>query len=161
MSETSPIRWAAIIGALLILVFCIWQVISGLGRVHGARAGIERLQSKTSTVETINPQSWVIESASHGAAGAQLQARLRASARASDISLTRVEVQPPDSGEPALVRATAQANGSTRAMARFFYHLESQHPALILERARISDDENGGLDVDLVILARTRIGEGQ
>jgi len=157
MSSPSPIRLTASVIALLLFLFFSWQVIIAAKRVQAARTGIAELQNQEVRHDQISPEQWVIRAGSHGAAGAQVQARLRASARSADISLTRVEIQPPDKANPTLVRATAQANGQTKAMAKFMYLLESETPALIIERARISKDGETGLDVDLVILARVQI----
>ncbi len=157
MNTSSSLRLGASLLATLLVLMCAWLVFGGVQRVQIANRDISKLQNNENSQANIAPEQWLIHAGSHGAAGAALQARLRASARSADVSLTRVEIQPPDGVNTAQVRASAQVSGTPRAIANFIYQLENKAPALILSRARISKDDNNGLDVDLLLLARTKI----
>lgn len=153
-ASSSSLRLLAPALAILIAGFCIWQLALGIIRVQTVQSAIVQLQTQAIPVEQINPEKWIISSPSHGAAGANVQARLRSSSRASDVSLTRVEIQPPDTNLPNQIKASAQANGALRAIAEFIYQLESKTPALIIERARITVAGADNLDLDLVLLGQ-------
>jgi len=161
MNASTSFRLSASFLAILAFAFCCWQLTTSVLRVHTATTIIAAFHQGPDNIDLISPEQWVIQTSSLGAAGAQLQARLRASSRAADISLTRVEVQPPDPAKPEQVRASAQASGSTRAIAKFIFELENTHPALVIERANISKGVGADLEVDLVLLARAQIEEVQ
>jgi len=157
MNNLFTIRVLSLLLALLVLAFSIWQFTKSVVKVQDARRETSRLQLQTSRPSQINPGKWVLVANSHGAAGAALQARLRASARTSDVLLSRVEIQPKDNSKPSIVRANAQVSGSVQAIAKFIYQIESKAPALVIERARFNRDEEGRIDLDIVLFGRMTI----
>ncbi|VAV90546.1 hypothetical protein MNBD_ALPHA06-2222 [hydrothermal vent metagenome] len=161
MSITPTLRLAASLLAVLAVLFSAWQVFTGVQRVSAAKMRIAQLSNRDQQQEQISPQKWLIHASSLGAAGAGLQSRLRSSARSADVSLTRVGIQPAQANQPTTIRATAQASGNVRAVAKFIFDLENTTPALIIERARINVEDNGDLSLDLLLLARAQIGENQ
>lgn len=154
MNAPSSARFFAPFIAALILLFSLWQVTNAVMRLQSVNETISSGQNQSNNSHDINPDQWLIIEASHGAAGASLQARLRASARSADISLARIEIQPPNSGAINEVKATAQASGNIRAIAKFIYQLESQTPALVIEKVRIYKGDGDQLDLDLMLLGR-------
>ncbi|PHR59682.1 MAG: hypothetical protein COA47_09290 [Robiginitomaculum sp.] len=160
MSASPTSRALASLLALGIVLFCAWQLFTALDRVHQVRAQLASFDHPSRSLPAIANQQWTIPARSHGAAGAALQARLRASARIADVSLIRVEVRSADATTPQQVHASAQASGDISAIAGFIHQLESKSPALFIERIRIEQDEGANLKVDLVLLARTTTGAG-
>ncbi|MBL1430380.1 MAG: hypothetical protein COA60_002485 [Robiginitomaculum sp.] len=154
MSSSVATRFFVLILAAVILLFSLWQATNVILRWHNVNNAISSLQNQPDKATGINPDQWLIMAGSHGAAGATLQARLRASARSADVSLMRVEIQPPNNNALDEVRATAQASGNIVAIAKFIHKLESQTPALVIERMRISKANANQLDIDLMLLAR-------
>lgn len=104
--------------------------------------------------ERIVPQNYLVLAPSHGAAGAALLARLRTSARQAGVSLQRAEPRPADPSDPQSVKISAQASGTTRAIAAFLYEIEASPPALLIERARLNADGNDTVSVDILVAAR-------
>ncbi|MBL4617443.1 MAG: hypothetical protein JKY46_07075 [Robiginitomaculum sp.] len=154
MSIPASTRFLATALAVIVLLFSLWQMTIAIVKLQTVSQNIYQLQTQPTGIIKINPEQWVIIAGSHGAAGASLQARLRATSRSADVSLTRVEIQPPDNNAIEEVRATAQVSGEIKAIAKFIYQLESQNPALIIERVRISKGSTNQLDLDLMLLAR-------
>jgi Type II secretion system (T2SS), protein M subtype b len=106
--------------------------------------------------QNARPQLYLLRAPSHGAAGAALLTRLRAGARLAGVSLQRAEPRPLDPADPASVKISAQASGSTRAIAAFLYEIEAKAPALVIERARLSTDNGKAVSVDILVSARAQ-----
>ncbi len=160
MSASPTFRGTASLLALGIVLICAWQLFIALDRVRQVRAAFAAIDQPSQIQSTTRNQQWIIPARSHGAAGAALQARLRASARIAEVSLIRVEVRPVDVSAPQEVRASAQVAGDISAIAGFIHQLESKTPALIIERIRIEQGDGTNLKIDLVLLARTTTGAG-
>lgn len=140
--------------ALALVLLCLWPLVTGAGRVLSLQSRIHAAQSQTRMPVRQDAHIWVMHANSHGAAGAALQARLRATARNSDLSLTRVEVEPRDAEDSSLLKLRAHAEGNVHAMAQFFHELENSSPVLVINTARLSA-EDGKLALDMQIQART------
>lgn len=153
MSQISDSRLPVLI-AIVLLILCVWPLTSGIGKVWSLRNEIAVAQARANTPTQQDRHSWIVPGGSHGAAGAALQARLRATARKSDLSLTRVEVEPRDGKDPTRLQLQARAEGGVRAMAAFLHELETSSPVLVINEARLSADD-GKLVLDMQILART------
>ncbi len=158
MSKSSPIQIIAILLALLALTFSLWQFASALIKVKGMSDEISQLQARTDAPAPVTTGKWLDIASSHGAGGAAMQARLRASARNTGVLLARVEIQPKDLNQPAMIKASAQVSGSVQALAKFIYQLESQTPALIIERARFNREDQNDISLDLIVIGRMSTG---
>lgn len=152
------LTWLALgVGALALLLSI------GAAMQAGLHAWQWRQQIDTAIAAQANqsnqnalPQLYLLRAPSHGAAGAALLTRLRAGARLAGVSLQRAEPRPLDPADPASVKISAQASGSTRAIAAFLYEIEARPPALIIERARLSTDNGKAVSVDILVSARAQ-----
>lgn len=153
MSALSESRVPLLV-VLALLILCAWPLATGLGQVISLNGKIAAAQGQAETPAQEDPKNWVVPASGHGAAGAALQARLRATARKSDLSLTRVEVEPRDVDDPTLLQLQARAEGSVRAVAQFLHELESTTPVLVIHAARLTG-EDGRLSLDMQVQART------
>ena len=116
-------------------------------------------QKNIKKAEDALPQLYLVHAPSHGAAGAALLARLRASARQAGVSLQRAEPRPLDPADPQSVKISAQASGPTEAIAAFLYELEARPPALLIERARLNvGEKKATVSVDILVAARAQYG---
>jgi sarcosine oxidase gamma subunit len=154
MNTTTSTRFVTTTLAAIVLLFSLWQITSAIVQLQTVSRNISELQTQPNSVIKVNPEQWLIIAGSHGAGGASLQARLRATARSADVSLTRIEIKPQNTNAIDEVRATAQASGNIKAIADFIYQLENEAPALVIERARITKGNANQLDLDLLLLAR-------
>ena len=109
--------------------------------------------------ETVLPSRYLIEAASHGAAGAALLARLREAARQAGVSLQRAEPRAADPADPHSVKISAQASGPARGLAAFLHAIEAKPPALIIQRVRLEADKDKTISIDILVAARARYRE--
>jgi hypothetical protein len=158
---TRHITWLALGAGVLALVLSgAVAVQSGLKAwTLNQKIEIALQQKDKKNVQDALPQLYLVQAPSHGAAGATLLARLRASARKSGVSLQRAEPRPLDPADPQSVKISAQASGPTEAIAAFIYELEARPPALLIERARLNVGNNKTtVSVDILVAARAQYG---
>jgi Type II secretion system (T2SS), protein M subtype b len=157
MNAVQQTRLALAIGAIALVLSISAAVRAGLRAMHlQAQITTATALENNPRIERALPQNFLVHAPSHGAAGAALLTRLRASARKAGVSLERAEPRPLDPGDPKSVKISAQASGSTRAIAAFLYELEARPPALLIERARLSSDEGSSVSVDILVAARAQ-----
>ena len=128
-------------------------------RLH-QRISAGKLAQLSQNQETVLPSLYLVQAASHGAAGAALLARLREDARQSRVSLQRAEPRAADRTDPQKVKISARASGRSRDIAAFLYAIEAKPPALIIERARFDGDKNDQVSIDILVTGRVRFQGG-
>ncbi len=105
--------------------------------------------------EQANTQNYLVHASSHGAAGADLLTRLRTAARKASVSLARAEPRPVDPADTNSVKISAQASGTSRAIAAFLYEIEAKPPALVINRVRLNAESGDKtVSVDILVSAR-------
>ncbi len=156
--STRTQTWLALgVGALTLGLALIATTQAGLKAWHlHQQISLATSSQNNGNIQNAIPQHYLIEAASHGAAGAALLARLRSSARAAGLSLERAEPRPLDPADPNSVKISAQASGNEKSVAIFLHDLEAKSPALLIERARLSGDESDSNMVSLDILVAAR-----
>ncbi len=148
------------IGALTLLLSSTLMTFASI-KVWNLRQQISASSTaqQGQSIDNANAQNYLVRATSHGAAGADLLTRLRTSARQAGVSLTRAEPRPADPADPQSVKISAQASGSSRAIAAFLYEIEALPPALVIQRARLSTDGSKTMAVDILVTARAQYPE--
>ncbi len=139
--------------ALLVCVFAVLHTSTNAWRLHQQIITAEQDQSPHDDAQAL-PQRYLVQAPSHGAAGAALLTRLRSSARLAGVSLERTEPRPADPSDPHNLSISAQASGSTQAIAAFLYEIEAKAPALTVKRARLSSEDGTTVSLDILLTAR-------
>ena len=141
--------------ALALSLYAALHTGSQAWRLH-QRISASKLAQLNQNQEAVLPSLYLMQAASHGAAGAALLARLRKDARQARVSLQRAEPRAADKSDPQKVKISARASGRSRDIAAFLYAIEAKPPALIIERARFDGDKNDQVSIDILVTARVR-----